>query len=105
MPRAGWRVASSTRATTSCTWSSPPAAKPAGGFRIVCLGDSVTFGFRVPLVFPDKPTVYDPYAQPYPRLLEDRLRAANPGRWIEVIALAVPGYSSHQGRAWLQRAA
>src|SRR5207247_3388924 len=83
----------------------PLAPKPAGGFRIVCLGDSVTFGFRVPLVFPDKPTVYDPYAQPYPRLLEDRLRAANPGRWIEVIALAVPGYSSHQGRAWLQRAA
>jgi len=82
----------------------PLAPKPAGGFRIVCLGDSVTFGYRVPVVFPDKPTVYDPYAQPYPRLLEDQLRAANPGRWIEVVALAVPGYSSHQGRAWLQHA-
>ena len=34
---------------------------------------------------------------PYPRRLEQALRGANPGRDVEVVALAVPGYSSHQG--------
>jgi len=36
-------------------------------------------------------------------LLEKHLREANPGREIEVIAMAVPGYTSHQGLAWLKR--
>ncbi|HET6889953.1 MAG TPA: SGNH/GDSL hydrolase family protein, partial [Pyrinomonadaceae bacterium] len=40
---------------------------------------------------------------PYPMLLEKHLRDANPGREIEVIAMAVPGYTSHQGLAWLKR--
>jgi lysophospholipase L1-like esterase len=35
--------------------------------------------------------------------MERWLRRANPGRRIEVLILAVPGYSSHQGRAWLRR--
>jgi lysophospholipase L1-like esterase len=35
--------------------------------------------------------------------MEAWLRAANPGRAVEVLPLAVPGYSSHQGRAWLAR--
>jgi lysophospholipase L1-like esterase len=80
----------------------PVGPKRPGAFRIVCLGDSVTFGYRVPVVDPPR-TDPDTRGQPYPRLLEERLRAANPGREIEVIALAVPGYSSHQGRAWLRR--
>lgn len=77
--------------------------KPPGTIRIVCLGDSVTFGFRVPVVWPDRPTEYDPEWLPYPMLLEKHLRAANPGRNIEVITMAVPGYTSHQGLAWLRR--
>jgi lysophospholipase L1-like esterase len=77
--------------------------KQPGTIRIVCLGDSVTFGFRVPVVWPDKPTEYDPDWLPYPMLLERALRAANPGRDIEVITMAVPGYTSHQGLAWLRR--
>ena len=77
--------------------------KRPGTIRIVCLGDSVTFGFRVPVVWPDKPTEYDPNWLPYPMLLEKELRAANPGRSIEVITMAVPGYTSHQGLAWLRR--
>jgi lysophospholipase L1-like esterase len=81
----------------------PISAKPAGTFRIVCLGDSVTFGYRVPPVWPDKPNDYDPEWQPYPMLLEKELRKANPNRHIEVFPMAVPGYTSHQGLAWLRR--
>jgi lysophospholipase L1-like esterase len=77
--------------------------KAAGAFRIVCVGDSVTFGYRVPRVLPRSPDDFDPSWLPYPALVEARLRAANPGRAIEVVPLAVPGYSSHQGRAWLTR--
>jgi lysophospholipase L1-like esterase len=77
--------------------------KAAGSLRIVCLGDSVTFGYRVPVVFPDHPEAWDTDARPYPMLIERRLRAANPGREIEVVTLAVPGYTSQQGLAWLQR--
>jgi lysophospholipase L1-like esterase len=78
-------------------------AKPADTFRIVCLGDSVTFGYRVPPVWPDKPKDYDPEWLPFPMLLEKELRKANPNRRIEVFPMAVPGYTTHQGLAWLRR--
>ena len=81
----------------------PIGAKPAGTLRIVCLGDSVTFGYRVPPVWPDKPKDYNPEWLPYPMLLEKELRKANPNRQIEVFPMAVPGYTSHQGLAWLRR--
>ncbi len=81
----------------------PTKAKAPGTIRIVCLGDSVTFGYRVPPVWPERPTDYDPSWLPYPMLLEKHLREANPGREIEVITMAVPGYTSHQGLAWLRR--
>ena len=80
----------------------PVGSKPAGTFRIVCVGDSVTFGYRVPRVFIRRPREEGEWL-PYPALLEKWLRAANPGRSIEVIPLAAPGYSSHQGLAWLRR--
>ena len=78
-------------------------AKQTGTIRIVCLGDSVTFGYRVPTVWPDKPTEYDPEWLPFPMLLQKQLRAANPDRKIEAVTMAVPGYTSHQGLAWLKR--
>src|SRR5689334_5780285 len=81
----------------------PIGRKEPGTYRIVCLGDSVTFGYRVPVVWPDKPTEYDPEWLPYPMLLEKELRAANPNRNIQVFPMAVPGYTSHQGLAWLRR--
>jgi lysophospholipase L1-like esterase len=81
----------------------PIGAKPAGAFRIVCLGDSVTFGYRVPPVWPEKPNDYNPDWLPFPMLLEKELRKANPNRQIEVFPMAVPGYTSHQGLAWLRR--
>jgi lysophospholipase L1-like esterase len=83
--------------------SRPVLAKQVGVFRILCIGDSVTFGYRVPVVWPDKPTEYDRSWLPYPMLLENALREANPGRQIEVVTMAVPGYTSHQGLAWLRR--
>ena len=81
----------------------PIGAKPDGTFRIVCLGDSVTFGYRVPAVWPERPKDYNPEWQPFPMLLEKELRKANPNRRIEVFPMAVPGYTSHQGLAWLTR--
>ena len=81
----------------------PLQAKQAGAVRIVCLGDSVTFGYRVPTVWPDRPNDYDRQALPFPMLLENELRAANPTKQIEVVTMAVPGYTSHQGLAWLRR--
>jgi lysophospholipase L1-like esterase len=79
------------------------APKQPGAIRIVCLGDSVTFGFRVPVVWPDKPTQYDPEWVPFSMLLEKQLKEANPDRQIDVVNMAVPGYTSQQGLAWLRR--
>jgi len=80
----------------------PIGSKREGSIRIVTLGDSVTFGYRIPVVFPDKPDDYDHSALPYPLAMEQDLRAANPERDIEVVDLAVPGFTSHQGLAWLR---
>ncbi|HKY41458.1 MAG TPA: SGNH/GDSL hydrolase family protein [Pyrinomonadaceae bacterium] len=81
----------------------PTGAKPTGAIRIVCLGDSVTFGYRVPAVWPERPNEYNRDWLPYPMLLEQELRNANPNRRIEVFPMAVPGYTTHQGLAWLRR--
>ena len=81
----------------------PLGRKPAGRFRIVCVGDSVTFGYRIPLVFPDNPDGYDHADAPYSGRLERLLRAEYPGRDIEVVTLAVPGYTSFQGRLLLEQ--
>jgi lysophospholipase L1-like esterase len=70
------------------------------GFRVACFGDSVTFGYRVPTVWPERPDFYDRSARPYSELLETALTHANPDRPVEVIPFAVPGFSSHQGVAW-----
>ena len=71
---------------------SPPfsEAKPAGVFRIVCLGDSSTFGMNVD------------DADAYPRVLARLLEERSPGRF-EVLNLGVPGYSSRQGLELLRQ--
>ncbi len=70
--------------------------------RIVALGDSVTFGYRVPLVYPmtAKPNRLQ---RSYPQLMEDYLQEKNPMKQIEVVPMAVPGYSSFQGLKWFER--
>jgi len=68
------------------------AHKTSGVFRIVCLGDSSTFGMNVGA------------SDTYPRLLAARLEADFPGAF-EVINLGVPGYTSRQGLELLRRTA
>src|SRR6266446_6344286 len=51
----------------------PLQTKQAGATRIVCLGDSVTFGYRIPTVWPERPNDYDRQALPFPILLEKEL--------------------------------
>ena len=78
-------------------------AKAPGAIRIVCLGDSVTFGYRVPPVWPERPTDYDPIGFPSRCCSRKVCVLQIPHREVEVIAMAVPGYTSHQGLAWLRR--
>ncbi len=64
--------------------------KPPGTFRIIILGDSVTFGHG---------SVYE---HTYPRLLEDRLTAWKPQVNWQVWNLGVPGYNTSQELAYLR---
>ena len=79
------------------------AVKKPGALRIVMLGDSVTFGYRVPVARDRSDATKDEGGKMYATLVEERLQAAYPSRQIEVIPLACPGYTSGQGLAWLQR--
>jgi lysophospholipase L1-like esterase len=77
---------------------------PKSGLRIITLGDSVTFGYRVPVApHRDRPHEFDPGEKPYPRLLEEMLRERQSPRGVEVLPLACPGYTSGQGLAWMRR--
>ncbi|MDD4939873.1 MAG: SGNH/GDSL hydrolase family protein [Candidatus Omnitrophica bacterium] len=65
--------------------------KPAGTFRIVALGDSITFGI-------DNPDEYT-----YPRLLDELLKQKRtPEGKVEVINAGTPGYSSASCLAFLK---
>ena len=79
----------------------PRLGETPGARRVVFLGDSVTFGYRVPLVWAERPTSYLPN-RAYPLLLEEAL-SDDLGEPVDVTLLAVPGFTSHQGRAWLER--
>lgn len=69
------------------------AEKPEDVYRILALGDSITFGLGVP------------EEAMYTSVLAERLRDAFPGRRVEALSLGVPGYTSHQGRELLVREA
>ena len=77
--------------------------KREGAIRILALGDSVTFGYRVPVALAEDPLNFDPSQKPFTKIIEDSLRQLNPGREIHVIPMAVPGYTSFQGLKWLER--
>lgn len=69
----------------------PRGAKGAHDLRIACVGDSCTFGVAVR------------YEETWGVLLERALRAVNPGRRVESILAANPGYSTHQNRLLYER--
>lgn len=62
--------------------------KPPGTFRIFAVGESTTFGWKGT----------HSHREAWPALLEAKLRAAYPGRTIEVINAGVPGYTSIEQR-------
>lgn len=66
--------------------------KKAGVFRILCMGDSSTFGFQVKA------------SEAYPQVLAAMLERNYPGRF-EVINLGAPGYTTRQGIELLRREA
>ncbi len=72
---------------------SPPGLRgedpgPKGSrWRILCLGDSVTFG----------------YLRPYPEALERLLAAKKGAAGVQVINAGVPGYSLAQGALWFSK--
>jgi lysophospholipase L1-like esterase len=68
-------------------------AKPSGTFRIVCLGDSWTFGSNVD------------QNQAYPQQLMTSLQRNFPRANFEVLNLGVMGYSSYQGLQLLKQQA
>ncbi|MBN2382372.1 hypothetical protein JXQ70_05760 [bacterium] len=65
--------------------------EPAAGiFRIICVGDSVTFGWGVEA------------DQAFPQLTECKLAELLPDRHIQVLNAGMPAYSSYQGLVYLQ---
>lgn len=79
------------RTTNSFGWRGREVErpKPAGRYRIVCLGGSTTYDDSVS----DHET--------YPVRLEEALRAARPGRDIEVVNCGVPSYTTAETLASL----
>lgn len=65
--------------------------KPGGLYRVVCLGDSITFGWDLPA------------EATFPRLLEERLNGGARGGAFEVMNAGVPSYTTRQGLIWLDR--
>ena len=64
--------------------------KAADAFRIVCVGDSSTYG----------DSVRD--NQTFSAMLQQRLRKRFPDRTVEVVNAGVPGYTSHQARRYVE---
>jgi lysophospholipase L1-like esterase len=68
-----------------------PVERGPNDFRLLALGDSVTFGWGVL------------YEEAYPTLLAELLRKARPGREIHVMNASCSGYSTHHGFEMLRR--
>jgi len=64
--------------------------KDHGFFRIICMGDSITFGWPADI------------EDTYPKLLAKLLNQYFPHKKFEVFNAGVPGYTSRQGLRWLE---
>ena len=71
-----------------------PYEKPEGVYRVLAIGDSWTFGFRM-----DEP---DAYPRQLERILNERGSVRGDPRHFEVINAGVIGYSTDQEAAWLR---
>ncbi|MBI5851257.1 MAG: SGNH/GDSL hydrolase family protein [Planctomycetes bacterium] len=71
----------------------PRGAKSAGDFRVLCVGDSSTFGIGVR------------EEESWPRVLERSLQDETPRRRVAAIVAALPGWSTWQDRRLLEREA
>src|SRR6185369_9606928 len=69
----------------------PERTKDRNPYRVLAIGDSITFGFNV-----DQPDVW-------PRELEGLLRSYSPKRDVEVINAGVPGWTWLQGLEFLNK--
>lgn len=65
--------------------------KDPGTYRIIAIGDSITFG----LFLPEEQTYY--------KLLEQKLNQEFMPRKFEIISAGIPGFTSYQGRQLLQK--
>ena len=90
--RPGWKGPVFSINSHGCLGPEFPLEKPAGTVRILCLGDSCTAGDFLPS-----------FDDTYPRQLDRGLREKLPRKRFEVINAGVGGYSSFQGRVWLER--
>lgn len=71
-----------------------PYEKPRDTYRILALGDSWTFGFRM--------EEEEAYPRQLERILNERMRRRGVGRRVEVINSGVIGYSTHQEAAYFR---
>ncbi len=113
-PLIGWRLKPGLRdvwwdytlvSTNNARMRAEPSLGPKreGVYRIVSLGDSVTFGYRAPVVYQEYPQPTDGTQGDYPTQTARLLREA--GIETESFPMAVPGYSSRQGRLWYEEMA
>ncbi len=83
-----WTIAINTRGFRGPELAAPGAARRP--YRVLCVGDSITFGFSVD------------QGAAYPRRLEAALAARYPAQPFEVINAGVPGWSWVQGQRFLE---
>jgi len=90
--RPGWRGPAFSVNSRGCLGPEFSPQKPADTVRVFCLGCSCTAGDLLPS-----------FDDTYPSQLARELERLYPGRSFEVINAGVGGYSSFQGRTWLER--
>jgi len=86
-----WRLDPSFEEYNSIGFRDREISKEKNVFRIICMGDSITFGW------PNKTE------NTYPKVLEKLLNSQFSEMKFEVFNAGVPGYTSHQGLVWLQK--
>lgn len=80
--------------------------KEPGTIRVAVYGDSVSFGWRTPMINTDEKALSverKNTEKTYWMWLEEKLLTMYPDKNIEVMSFGVPGYSTYQGYEWMKR--